>query len=60
MPKKMTKPELDHTAKSVKDLWLCRYGEKNAKKLSLAVRRLFKEKKINAAAIQQPKSNSYC
>ncbi len=37
--KRLTKTQIDLTADTIVALWLCRFGERNADKLSLAVRR---------------------
>jgi len=45
--KRMKKLQIDNEANMIKNLWIARYGERNANKLSLAVRRLFRPKKIH-------------
>jgi len=43
--KRMSSMQIDREAKDVRNLWICKYGELNAGKLSLAVRRLFRTPK---------------
>ncbi len=45
--KRMSTIEINLEAKRISDLWLGRYGARNANKISLAVRRLFRVKKGN-------------
>ena len=42
--KRMTKAQIESEAYRLWQIWLCRYGERDADKLSLAVRRLARKK----------------
>jgi len=39
----MNKQEIEREALKIRFVWVCKYGEKNAKKLSLQMRRLFRK-----------------
>jgi hypothetical protein len=43
--KRMTKIEIDSKARDIQRDWVCIYSERNANKLSMAVRRLFRKQK---------------
>ncbi len=48
--KRQTKQETARLALLIKSDWTCRYGLRNADKLSMAVRRLFRKPKIRRSA----------